>query len=247
MAGDQTDKVVNSTGVQSSLYGGAANDILTGGSAKDTLTGGAGADVMKGMNGNDQLFARDLTSDTTINCDGGTTPGAADKADLDLLPKDPDSVVTAARPRRGTERGSPCPRIRPVPGRTAGISPGRSSRSRPCSFGAGGPHAGLARLRGGDPAECARDRDRRSDGRVDAGHGQRQLADRRPRGEVPQQLRQPLALLPLAGHLPHRPIRAQPRRARQRARRPAALPASRPCTETTTWPSGFRTPGTTPP
>ena len=42
---------------------------------------------MKGMNGNDQLFARDLTSDTTINCDGGIA-GTADKADLDMLPKD---------------------------------------------------------------------------------------------------------------------------------------------------------------
>ena len=58
--------------VQSSLNGGDGNDTLTGGSGNDTLTGGAGADVMKGMNGNDQLFARDLTSDTTINCDGGT-------------------------------------------------------------------------------------------------------------------------------------------------------------------------------
>ena len=58
---------------------------------------------MSGMNGNDELFARDLNSDTTINCDGGTTPGGADKADLDLLPKDPDSVVTTARTRRGTE------------------------------------------------------------------------------------------------------------------------------------------------
>jgi hypothetical protein len=46
------------------------------------------------MNGNDDLRARDLTSDTTIDCDGGTAPGAADKADLDLLPKDPDSAVT---------------------------------------------------------------------------------------------------------------------------------------------------------
>jgi DNA-binding beta-propeller fold protein YncE len=85
---DQIDKVINSTATRSSLNGGAANDTLQGGSNNDTLTGGPGADVMKGMNGNDQLFARDLTSDTTINCDGGSTPGGADKADLDLLPKD---------------------------------------------------------------------------------------------------------------------------------------------------------------
>ena len=46
---------------------------------------------MKGMNGNDLLLAHDRTSDTPINCDGGTRE--ADKADLDLLPKDPNSVV----------------------------------------------------------------------------------------------------------------------------------------------------------
>jgi hypothetical protein len=53
-----------------------------------------GADVLMGRNGNDDLRARDLTSDTTINCDGGNAPGGADKADLDLLPMDPNSVVT---------------------------------------------------------------------------------------------------------------------------------------------------------
>ena len=55
----------------------------------DTLTGAAGLDVLKGMGANDLLKARDLTSDATINCGGGT----ADKADLDLLPKDPNSKV----------------------------------------------------------------------------------------------------------------------------------------------------------
>ena len=90
----QIDQVVNSTAIPSSLVGGAANDVLTGGAGPDSLTGGVGADVLKGMNGNDQLFARDLVSDTTINCDGGSAPGGADTADLDLLPKDPDSAVT---------------------------------------------------------------------------------------------------------------------------------------------------------
>ena len=66
---------------------------MTGGSAKDTLIGREGAEVMSGKNGNDELFARDLGSDAAINCDGGPTPGGADKADLDLLPKDPDSAV----------------------------------------------------------------------------------------------------------------------------------------------------------
>jgi len=36
------------------------------------------------MNGNDELFARDLVSDTTIDCGGGN----ADKADMDVLPTD---------------------------------------------------------------------------------------------------------------------------------------------------------------
>ncbi len=87
---DQIDKVVNSTGVKSSLNGGADNDRLTGGSANDTLTGSTGTDMFTGMDGNDQLFARDLASDTAIDCGGG----ASDKADLDLLPSDPNAVVT---------------------------------------------------------------------------------------------------------------------------------------------------------
>ena len=88
-------------------------------------------------------------------------------------------------------------------------------------------------------AQCGGDRDRRPDGRVDAGDGQRQLADRQPGGDVREQLRQLRALLPLARHLPHRPVHAQPRRARQRARPTAASAASSHCTETTTSPSGF--------
>ena len=99
-AGDQTDKVVNSSGVQSSLYGGAENDSLAGGFGNDALAGGEGADVMMGMNGNDELLARDLTSDTTINCDGGNFRGTADRADLDLLPLDPDSAVTNCESRK---------------------------------------------------------------------------------------------------------------------------------------------------
>ncbi len=110
-AGDRADLVVNSTAfcrrrpghpraprcfpaLPSLLNGGPGNDSLVGGSANDTLTGGSGADVMRGKNGSDLLRARDLTSDQTINCDGGTKPGTVDKADLDLLPKDPNSVVS---------------------------------------------------------------------------------------------------------------------------------------------------------
>jgi tripartite motif-containing protein 71 len=88
VAGGSTDQVQNSTVLPSTLNGGAANDLLVGGTQADTLVGGPGADTMKGMNGNDRLLARDLANDTTINCDGGTHPGGADSADLDLLPKD---------------------------------------------------------------------------------------------------------------------------------------------------------------
>jgi hypothetical protein len=88
-SGDQSDRAVNSTTIASALNGSAADDTLIGGSKGDTLTGAAGADVLRGMDGNDQLLGRDLTSDATIDCDGGGAPGAADKADLDKLPLDP--------------------------------------------------------------------------------------------------------------------------------------------------------------
>jgi Ca2+-binding RTX toxin-like protein len=89
VSGDQTDKVTNSTAIKSSLNGGVANDLLTGGSAGDTMIGAAGADVFMGMSGNDDVRARDLTSDTTIDCGAG----GADKADLDRIPMDPNSAV----------------------------------------------------------------------------------------------------------------------------------------------------------
>jgi hypothetical protein len=49
---------------------------------------------MKGRNGNDLLLARDSTSDTAVNCDGGAKPGGADVAEVDELPHDPDSAIT---------------------------------------------------------------------------------------------------------------------------------------------------------
>jgi Ca2+-binding RTX toxin-like protein len=88
-SGDEIDQVTNSTAISSSFNGGAADDLLTGGSANDTLTGSAGADTYRGMAGDDQLFAGDLASDTLIDCGAGT----ADKAGLDALPEDPNSVV----------------------------------------------------------------------------------------------------------------------------------------------------------
>ena len=101
-AGDQNDLVTNATGIPndnntgpipSTFDGGPGADTLTGGPLRDTLTGGPGADVMRGMGANDQLYARDLTTDKWIDCDGATNPGSGDKAELDLLPKDSNFIV----------------------------------------------------------------------------------------------------------------------------------------------------------
>ena len=54
---NETDRLVNSTGVRSSLNGGPQDDTVTGGSANDTLLPGPGADAIRGMNGNDEIFA----------------------------------------------------------------------------------------------------------------------------------------------------------------------------------------------
>jgi hypothetical protein len=63
---------------------GAAGHQPPGGRAPGTLASSAAASPT----GNDLLKARDRTSDKTINCGAGT-----DRADLDLHPKDPNSVV----------------------------------------------------------------------------------------------------------------------------------------------------------
>ena len=99
-AADETDRVANSTAVQSLLYGGSGRDTLQGGSSGDLVKGGPGADLIKGMDGSDLLLARDLVSDQTVDCDGGTTAGSADRADLDLFPKDPNAVVKGCETKR---------------------------------------------------------------------------------------------------------------------------------------------------
>lgn len=80
---DRADKIVNSSGLQSSIYGGGGDDQLVGGTDRDILKGGPGVDVMKGLDGNDLLRAPDGVSDKLIDCGAGS-----DYADLDLLPKD---------------------------------------------------------------------------------------------------------------------------------------------------------------
>ena len=84
-AGEKNDKVVNSSGLPSSLYGGAGDDVLVGGSDRDVLNGGTGADSLSGLGGNDLLEGHDGAPDQTVDC--GVGP---DKADLDLLPLDAD-------------------------------------------------------------------------------------------------------------------------------------------------------------
>lgn len=92
-SGALTDKVTNLTAKPSTLIGGPDADVLTGGSVNDTLNGGTGADSFKGMNGNDILLARDGASDALIHCEGSYARNPADKAVLDALPNDPDSIV----------------------------------------------------------------------------------------------------------------------------------------------------------
>jgi Ca2+-binding RTX toxin-like protein len=94
-SGDLPDRVVNSTGIPSSLDGGSANDVLAGGSARDTLIGGKGPDTLQGRQGDDRLLARDGASDDSIDCDGG----AGDRAELDPLPLDPKAVVKSCETR----------------------------------------------------------------------------------------------------------------------------------------------------
>ena len=131
--GGRTDKVVNSTAVGSWLSGGTADDSLIGGSNSDTLLGGPGADVLKGMNGNDLLRGQDRTDDTTINCDGGTAPGGADKAVLDPLPKDSpasgcETVTRQSAQRTASPQRSTFPRSDLTRG--SAVNVWRVSRSR---------------------------------------------------------------------------------------------------------------------
>ena len=79
------------------VTGGNAADRLTGNSQANRLNGGPGADVLIGLDGNDRLLANDGVADTTLDCDGGSSPGTADSAVLDLLDPDPLGCETFTR------------------------------------------------------------------------------------------------------------------------------------------------------
>jgi ELWxxDGT repeat protein len=79
------------------VTGGSAADRLTGDSAANVLKGGPGADVLIGLDGDDSLLANDGVADTILDCDGGTSPGTADSAALDLLDPDPLGCETVTR------------------------------------------------------------------------------------------------------------------------------------------------------
>jgi hypothetical protein len=65
------------------ITGSPLGDTLTGSNLANRLTGGGGADGLTGLDGNDILDAVDSLADTTLNCDGGTTPGTTDIANVD--------------------------------------------------------------------------------------------------------------------------------------------------------------------
>ena len=78
-SGDQTDKVVNSTAIKSSLNGGAADDVLTGGSANDTLTGASRGRRDQGDE-RKRSAARPRPRPPTRRSTATAGPGTADKA-----------------------------------------------------------------------------------------------------------------------------------------------------------------------
>jgi Ca2+-binding RTX toxin-like protein len=58
-------------------------DILIGSASDNEIVGGTGADTLRGLDGNDHIVANDGFAGDTINCDGGTNPGANDVAHVD--------------------------------------------------------------------------------------------------------------------------------------------------------------------
>jgi len=75
-AGNLADVItMANSGVLSTLYAGAGNDIITGGSQVDTLLGEAGNDTLKGGGGADKLFGGDGDDLFYGNTDGDVITG----------------------------------------------------------------------------------------------------------------------------------------------------------------------------
>ena len=91
-------KTDNVTGGSASdrLTGDAGANTLIGQGADDLLDGGLGADVLRGMNGNDTLSAQDGVTDTTLDCDGGSSPGTLDIAVIDTIDPAPSGCESVS-------------------------------------------------------------------------------------------------------------------------------------------------------
>ncbi|MCA1683541.1 MAG: calcium-binding protein, partial [Actinobacteria bacterium] len=76
------------------LIGGPKADSLSGNAGANTITGGLGADTLRGLDGNDVLKAFDGVVDTSIDCDGGASPGSADSATIDATDPAPSGCET---------------------------------------------------------------------------------------------------------------------------------------------------------
>lgn len=70
----------NGRGGSDVMSGGLGADTLQGTDGRDTLTGGAGVDTLSGGNDDDQIFARDGTAETAIDCGAGTDSAQTDGA-----------------------------------------------------------------------------------------------------------------------------------------------------------------------
>jgi Ca2+-binding RTX toxin-like protein len=74
--------------------GGHGNDTITGTSGANVLDGLDGLDTLRGMDGDDTLNSRDGSPDVLLDCDGGGSPGAADRANVDSADPAPTGCET---------------------------------------------------------------------------------------------------------------------------------------------------------
>jgi Ca2+-binding RTX toxin-like protein len=85
LSGTNDNDTIDGDGGNDVLAGGPGNDTVLGGPGDDQLSGGTGIDILRGLDGNDSLFARDATADGELDCDGGSSPGTSDIAEIDTI------------------------------------------------------------------------------------------------------------------------------------------------------------------